>query len=103
MIEILEWSIIWYAFSAFVFGWLFHDEFVEVKILAMIYAVFNAFFPMDIVNQMLFSTYEERDITESFEEVEHQFTTDYDRSNPATKEAATRIYNKKFFNKCNKV
>jgi hypothetical protein len=70
MIEILEWSIICYASSATVFGVIFTDNYDEVKLLALFYAVFNAFAPMGKINQMLFSSYEERVISKTFEEVE---------------------------------
>ena len=54
MIELLEWIIVTYALSTFVFSNILNNEFSTIGFICIIYGVLNALLPMDKFSKMLF-------------------------------------------------
>ena len=52
------------------FGYLLYDEFLKTSYICLGFGLLNAFLPMDYLNMYLFGDYEEKDINESFSEIE---------------------------------
>ena len=54
MVELLEWVIITFGTTTFVFSNILNDEVSIIGIICISYGVLNVLLPMDKLNRMLF-------------------------------------------------
>ena len=94
MIEIMEWSLVIFGVSSFVFDYIIfdHESIFDYIILGI--ALINAFFPMEWLNVKIFGEVKPDVYPETYNECKLDLDEEYDRFNPATKEMAVAKYTK---------
>jgi len=98
VIELLEYIVVFYGISIFIFDDILIGKTNKTSIICVVVGIINALLPMEAINEYIFGSLANfaKDENFNFETVERTegFATDYDRVNPATKEHASRKYQK---------
>lgn len=94
MTEVMEWFLVIFGFSNFVFDWFFFKEISALTYILLVLAIVNAVFPMDWLNGKIFGKVQPEVLPETYDECKYYLDEEYDRFNPATKEVAIAQYAK---------
>lgn len=96
MTELIEYVLIIYTSTNFVFEMVITRKFNLIALISVFMGILNAVAPMEELNEWLFPSRDDINEVTNYYEAEPNLETDYGRANPATSELCMKNFINKY-------